>query len=56
MEGPLPPVTAESIAAARDACLRDRAEVLRRTGVLITEDGRILLPPREFVVRPSVGK
>jgi hypothetical protein len=52
----LPPVTPESVAAARDACLRERQRVLEATGILITDDGKILLPPKEFVVRPSVGK
>ncbi len=43
---PLPPVTAESIAAAKCAALLERHDVLLRTGILITDDGRVLLPPQ----------
>lgn len=36
-----PPVTAESIAAAKLAQLRERAEVTRLTGVRFTADGKL---------------
>jgi hypothetical protein len=38
------PVTPESIAAAQEAMWRERYEVQLITGVIITCDGRIILP------------
>lgn len=38
------PQTAESIAAAKLACLRERARVTELTGVTFTEEGRMRLP------------
>lgn len=40
----LPPVTKESIAAAKAAMLRERYDVTKETGVVIRPDGTIVLP------------
>lgn len=40
------PVTPESLQAAKEACWRDRYQVHMQTGVVITEDGKIILPTK----------
>jgi hypothetical protein len=39
-----PPVTAQSIASAKAAMLRERFDVMRETGMVIRPDGTIVLP------------
>jgi hypothetical protein len=42
MEGPVPPVTQQSVAAAKLAAAIERARIFEQTGILITDEGFIL--------------
>lgn len=48
--------TPESIAAAKDARDRERDAIYAQSGLRVTDDGAIVIPPRAFIVLcPKVG-
>jgi hypothetical protein len=52
----VPPVTPESIKAAKAAMLRERFNVMRETGVVIRPDGTMVLPSLDVTPKAHMPK